>query len=39
MKQHHEPAVLVLTRQALPTVDRSKYAPASGLGHLTIALA
>jgi transketolase len=31
MKLHHEPAVLVLTRQALPTIDRSKYAPAAGL--------
>jgi transketolase len=31
MKLHHEPAVLVLTRQALPTIDRSKYAPASGV--------
>jgi transketolase len=28
---HHEPAVLVLTRQALPTLDRSRYAGASGL--------
>jgi transketolase len=27
----HEPVVLVLTRQDLPTLDRSKYAPASGL--------
>jgi transketolase len=27
----HEPVALVLTRQALPTLDRSKYAPASGL--------
>jgi len=26
-----DPAVLILSRQALPTVDRSKYAPASGL--------
>jgi transketolase len=29
MDMHHEPAVLVLSRQALPTFDRSKYAPAS----------
>ena len=28
--QHH-PVSLVLTRQALPTFDRSKYAPASGV--------
>jgi transketolase len=26
----HSPAALVLTRQNLPTLDRSKYAPASG---------
>jgi transketolase len=26
----HQPAVLVLTRQALPTLDRTKYAAASG---------
>jgi transketolase len=27
----HEPVALVLSRQALPTLDRSVYAPASGL--------
>ncbi|MFL5358944.1 transketolase [Archangium sp.] len=27
----HDPVVLVLTRQAVPTLDRTKYAPASGL--------
>ena len=27
----HEPAALVLSRQALPTLDRAKYAPAAGL--------
>ncbi|MGV7228762.1 MAG: transketolase [Nitrospirales bacterium] len=31
MKLHHEPAALILTRQAVPTFDRSKYAPASGV--------
>jgi transketolase len=31
MELHHEPAALVLTRQALPTLDRFRYAPASGL--------
>ena len=31
MQLHHKPAVLVLTRQDLPTLDRTKYAPASGL--------
>jgi transketolase len=33
MKLHHEPAVLVLTRQALPVIDRNKYAAASGLAR------
>ena len=27
----HEPACLIMTRQAVPTLDRTKYAPASGL--------
>lgn len=31
MQLQHLPAVLVLTRQALPTIDRSQYAPASGV--------
>ena len=31
MQQQHEPVALVLTRQALPTVDRQKYAAADGL--------
>ena len=31
MPLRHRPAVLVLTRQNLPTLDRTKYAPASGL--------
>ena len=30
-KQQHSPVALVLTRQNLPTLDRSKYAPASGV--------
>jgi transketolase len=29
----HEPAVLVLSRQALPVLDRSRYADASGLSR------
>ena len=33
MKLHHKPAVLVLTRQDVPTLDRNKYAPASGLAQ------
>jgi transketolase len=31
MEMKHEPAALILSRQALPTLDRSKFAPASGL--------
>jgi transketolase len=31
MRLSHEPAVLVLSRQALPVLDRSKYAAAAGL--------
>jgi transketolase len=31
MKQRHVPAALILTRQALPTLDRTKYSAASGL--------
>src|SRR5262249_54771525 len=31
MEFRHEPVVLILTRQALPTLDRKKYAPAAGL--------
>ena len=31
MQMHHEPVVLILSRQALPTLDRTKCAPASGL--------
>jgi transketolase len=33
MRLHHEPAVLVLSRQALPTVDRSRAAPATGVAR------
>jgi transketolase len=29
----HQPAVLALSRQPLPTFDRSKYAPANGVSH------
>jgi transketolase len=39
MKLHHEPAVLILTRQALPTIDRSKCASASGLARGAYVLA
>jgi transketolase len=33
MQLQHQPAVLVLTRQDLPTFDRTKFAPASGLAR------
>jgi len=35
----HEPAVLVLSRQPLPTLDRKKYAPASGVARGAYVLA
>jgi len=35
----HEPVALILTRQAIPTLDRSKYAPASGLAKGAYVLA
>jgi len=31
MRSQHEPVALILSRQALPTLDRTLYAPASGL--------
>jgi transketolase len=31
MELRHEPVALVLSRQAIPTVDRTKYAPATGV--------
>jgi transketolase len=31
MQLRHNPAVLVLSRQPLPTLDRTRYAPASGV--------
>jgi transketolase len=33
MQLRHQPAVLALSRQPLPTLDRSKYASASGLAR------
>ncbi len=33
MQFQHEPAALALSRQPLPTLDRSKYAPASGVAR------
>src|SRR3979411_2550705 len=39
MQLRHQPAVLTLSRQPLPTLDRSKYAPASGLARGAYVLA
>jgi transketolase len=39
MQLRHEPVALVLSRQALPTVDRSRYAPASGVARGAYVLA
>jgi transketolase len=39
MQLRHEPAVLVLSRQALPTLDRTRYAPASGVARGAYVLA
>ena len=33
MQLRHQPAVLVLSRQPLPTLDRNRYAPASGVAR------
>jgi transketolase len=33
LQLQHKPAVLVLSRQALPTLDRTKYASASGVAR------
>ena len=39
MQLRHEPAVLALSRQPLPTLDRSKYAPAAGVARGAYVLA
>jgi transketolase len=39
MQLRHQPAVLALSRQPLPTLDRNKYAPASGIAHGAYVLA
>ena len=39
MQLRHKPAVLVLSRQPLPTFDRTKYAPASGVARGAYVLA
>ena len=33
LQLRHEPAALALSRQSLPTLDRTKYAAASGVAH------
>ncbi len=39
MQLRHEPAAIILTRQAIPTFDRSKYAPAAGVAKGAYVLA
>jgi transketolase len=39
MQLHHGPAVLTLSRQPLPTLDRNRYAPASGVAYGAYVLA
>jgi transketolase len=39
LQLRHQPAVLALSRQPLPTLDRSKYAPASGVAQGAYVLA
>jgi transketolase len=33
LQRSHQPVTLILSRQALPTLDRTRYAPASGLAR------
>jgi transketolase len=39
MKFRHEPVCLILSRQNMPTLDRTKYAPASGVAQGAYVLA
>jgi transketolase len=39
MQFRHDPVALVLTRQAVPTFDRSRYAPAAGVARGAYVLA
>jgi transketolase len=39
LQLHHQPAVLVLSRQPLPTLDRRAYAPATGVARGAYVLA
>jgi transketolase len=39
LKLHHQPVALILTRQALPTIDRGRHASSSGLARGAYTLA
>jgi transketolase len=39
LQLRHKPAALVLSRQSLPTIDRTKYATAAGVAHGAYVLA
>ncbi|HXW82957.1 MAG TPA: transketolase, partial [Candidatus Binataceae bacterium] len=39
MQMQHQPVCLILSRQAMPTLDRTRYAPASGLAKGAYVLA
>jgi transketolase len=39
MQLQHEPVLLVLTRQAVPTLDRTRFSPAAGLARGAYVLA
>ena len=39
MQLRHQPAVMALSRQALPTLDRNRYAPAAGVARGAYVLA
>ena len=39
MQLRHDPVALILSRQALPTLDRTRYAPAAGLAQGAYVLA
>src|SRR5258707_11530785 len=39
MQMHHRPAVLALSRQPLPTLDRTRYGAASGVARGAYVLA
>jgi transketolase len=39
LQLHHKPAALILSRQALPTIDRNKYASAAGVANGAYVLA